>query len=124
VHGFAELLARSLAVARLQQGVGEVLADIGAVRRERGGLFEKRDGGVVIVNPQGIECFRKGIVGGVFNVLSQRGGGDQAKRCKSNRRLPLVSVGIRAEILTLFDKDIEVAARLSEHRGSPLHWNT
>jgi hypothetical protein len=99
LHSFAELLARSFAVAGLQEGIGEVLADIAAVRRERRGLFEKRDGGVVIVKPQGVEGFRKRFVGGVFNVLSERGGGNQAERCKSNRRLPLVSVGILAEIL-------------------------
>jgi hypothetical protein len=103
-HRIAELFARSFAVAGLQEGVGEVLADIGAVRGEGCGLLEKRDGGVVVVNPQGIEGFRKGFVGGVFSVLSERGGGNQAERCKSNRRLPLVSVGIRAKILTRFDK--------------------
>jgi hypothetical protein len=102
MHGFAELFARGLAVAGLEQGVGEVFANIGAVRRERGRLFEKRDGGIVIVKPQGTEGFRKRFVGGVFNVLGQRDGGNQAERCKSNRRLPLVSVGIWAEILNYF----------------------
>ena len=40
-HGFAELLASGFAVAGFQQRVGEILADVGAIRRERRGLFEK-----------------------------------------------------------------------------------
>ena len=56
LHGLAELLAGGLAVAGLQQGVGEVFADVGTVWRECCGFLEEGDGGVVIVNAQGIEC--------------------------------------------------------------------
>jgi hypothetical protein len=52
LHGLAELLAGGLAVAGLQQGVGEVLTNIRAAGRERRGILEERDRGIVIVNPQ------------------------------------------------------------------------
>lgn len=51
---------------------------------------------------QGVERFGQRFVRGVFRFLSQRGGGNQAKRCKSDLRLPLVSVGIAPEILNYF----------------------
>jgi len=64
--------------------------DIGAAWREGRGLSEVRDGGVVVVGCQSSERFGQRFVRGVFRFLSQRGGGNQAKRCKSDLRLPLV----------------------------------
>jgi hypothetical protein len=71
--------------------------DIGAIRRESRGFFEEGDGRIVVASPQGIEGARERFVRGVVTVLSQRGGGNQAERCKSNRRLPPVLVGRPAE---------------------------
>jgi hypothetical protein len=90
-NGFAELLAGGFTVTGLQQSVGEVLVDIGATGRERRSFAEERDGCVIVVGAQGIEGFGKRFVRRVFSgVLSQRGGGNQAQRCKSNRSSPLV----------------------------------
>jgi hypothetical protein len=71
--------------------------DIRALRRESRCLFEERDCCVVVASPQGVEGVRERFVREVLSVLSQRGGGNQAQRCKSNRRLPLVLVGLPAE---------------------------
>jgi hypothetical protein len=96
-HGLAELLPGGLAVTGLQQGVGEILVDIGAIRRESRGFFEERDGCIVVASPQGIEGVRERFVRGILSVLSQRRGGNQAESCKSNRRLPPVLVGLPSE---------------------------
>lgn len=76
--------------------------NIGAIRRESRGFLKERDGCVVVANPQGIERSCERFVRGVFLFLSQRGGGNQAERSKSNRRLPLVLVVDTGEILTGF----------------------
>ena len=64
---------------------------------------------------QGIERFGQRFVRGVFRFLSQRGGGNQAKRCKSNLRLPLVSVGARAEVLNYFCHRRQPVLRRNRH---------
>jgi len=56
--------------------------NIGAGRRQRRGLFEERDGCVVVASAQGVErCCERFICGIflflIFLFLSQRGGGNQ-----------------------------------------------
>lgn len=63
------------------------------------------------MDAQGLESFGQRLISRIyrgfrrFRALSQRGGGNQTKRCKSNRRLlwsPFcVLVGKRREILTI-----------------------
>src|ERR1700733_7716338 len=89
--------------------------DIGPFRRQCRGFLEKRDGGVVVLKPQGIECFGQRFVCGVFLLLSQRGGGDQAERGKSNRCLPLALVGKSPEISLI---EYCFSAAPSEHRAA------
>jgi hypothetical protein len=54
--------------------------DIGAVGRKGGGFPEERNSRVIVVNPEGIECFCQRFVRGIVLFLSQRGGGNQAER--------------------------------------------
>jgi hypothetical protein len=55
LHGLAELFAGGFVFAGFQERVGKVLADVGAVRRESDGFFKGGNGGVVVVQAQGIE---------------------------------------------------------------------
>ena len=64
-EGFAELLARGLAVAGFQEGVAEVLADVGARGSEGCGFFELEDGGIVVVKTQRIEGEGQCCVSGI-----------------------------------------------------------
>ena len=69
-HGFAEFVARAVAVAGFQQRVSKVFPDVGALRRERGCLTKINDGGVVIVEPQ---CIEGGCQREVCGVGRRRG---------------------------------------------------
>ena len=89
-EGFAELVARGFTVAGFEQRVGQVLMDVGPIRGKSRGLFEEGNGRVVIVRSQGIEGLCEGFVRGIFRFLSQRNGGDQAKRCKPDDALQTV----------------------------------
>jgi hypothetical protein len=82
-HRFAELLAGGFGVSGFQEGVGEVLPDIGAAGRERGRFFKERDRIVVLLRTQGGESLCKCVIRRVFfrsgRFLSPRDGGDQEK---------------------------------------------
>ena len=62
-----ELLAGEVVFADLEIGVGEVLADGGALRGEVDGLEELADGGVVVAGLEGgvglVERLGRGVVG-------------------------------------------------------------
>jgi hypothetical protein len=98
-HGFAELLTRSFTVACFQEGVGEVLADVGPLGRKCRRFFEEGDRSVIVAGAQGVESLCERFIRGIFRFLSQRGGGDQAKRCEANGPLPDASVGLVGKIL-------------------------
>jgi hypothetical protein len=98
-HGFAELFPRVFRVAGLQEGIRQILANIGARRRKGFRLLKLSDRAIVVVNSQSVEGFGERFISRVFDVLSQRDGGNQAKRYKSNRAPPLVSVGIERKNL-------------------------
>jgi len=101
-EGFAELVAGGFAVAGLEQRVAQVLVDIGSLRCQRRGLLEEGNGGVVIARPQGIEGLREGFVREILRFLSQRNGGDQAKRCKPDGAPPDRSVRSTGKVLKIF----------------------
>jgi len=82
-HGFGELRARGLGVAGLQQGVRQILPDVGAPRGEGGGLVEERDRGVVVARAQSVVGFRQRLIGGILfgnRTLPRRRGREQEKQ--------------------------------------------
>jgi len=80
-QSFAELFPGGFAVAGFEQGIGEILVNIGAQRRERRSVAKALDGAVVIPCAKGVESFCQRSVGGVFNgVLS--GTGRLPQRCR------------------------------------------
>ncbi len=64
-HGFAELIARSFVFSDLQQRVGQILADGGAVRGERNGLAKAGDGLVVAFVTQRLVGTFERLIGGI-----------------------------------------------------------
>lgn len=100
-EGLAELIARGFAVAGLEQRVGQVLVNIGAIWRKFRCLLEEGNGGVVIARSQRIEGLCEGFVRRIFRFLRQRNGGNQAKRCKPDGALPDRSVGSARKILNI-----------------------
>jgi hypothetical protein len=101
LEGLAKLIPRGFAVAGFEQRVRKVLADIGATGGAGYGLFEERDRSVVIARSQGIEGPGEGFVRGIFRFLSQRNGGNQAKRCKPDGALQTLQWG-QAEKFSIF----------------------
>jgi hypothetical protein len=70
--GLAELFTRGFVLTGLEQGVGEILADVGASGREIGGLAEGGDGRVVVVRSQRIEGMSERVICRIFGRIRGR----------------------------------------------------